>query len=184
MANDMVTPDDLSGLPGAPFTDAEVDAAVQTVRNVAGWHIAPEAEDTVTLDVVRGETVLRLPTRKLVSIQEIRDVDTSTAIDPSRYRVSASFGQVRRKYGFWPCGYGRVEVDMTHGYAEPPADLLALLGRAVLLARSATTESSQLWAGPFRTVSTTGAVSGSDDHPLSADAALERYALWWQPGIA
>lgn len=136
MTNDMVAPESLSDFPGAPFTHGEVDAAVAQVRRAAGWHLAPLREsETVTLDVQDRESWLRLPTRKLVSVDEIRDADDSEVIDSDTYRVSLSLAQVKRSGFYWPCGYGRVEVDMTHGYEHCPEDLLATVALACTLVR-------------------------------------------------
>lgn len=184
MANGMeLEPDDLAHLPGAPFTQGEIDAAVATVQSAAGWHIAPLVEDqTVVLDVVSGESWLRLPTRKLVSVSEVRDTDTDEVIASSRYRVSFDRGQIVRKTGFWPCGYGRVEVDFTHGYATVPADLLTVIGEAAITSRRDQSVRQQE-AGVFSVTYGAGgaAMTGS---PLSSGSAFQRYSLWWQPGIA
>lgn len=131
MTNDLASPEDLAGLPGAPFTDEQVDAAVAAVRRAAQWHIAPEQEDTVTLDVECRESFLRLPTRHLVSVEEIRDLDATEIIDPDDYRVSLNLGQVKRGAAYWPSGYAAVEVDITHGYEETPPDLFAIIASAI-----------------------------------------------------
>lgn len=132
MANDMVSPDDVAYLPGAPFTEAEVDAAVAELRTEAGWHIAPVHVDTgIALDVVCWEPTLRLPTRKLVSLDEVRNADSGAVIAASRYRVSHGFCRVRLKCGFWPDGYEAVEVDMTHGFEEAPKDLLPVVAELI-----------------------------------------------------
>jgi hypothetical protein len=135
VANDLASPADLAGLPGAPFTDAQVDAAVQAVRNAAGWHIAPEREETVVLDVVCAELRLRLPTRKLVSVDEIRDADSDDVIAADTYRVSRALAQVKRNSAWWTSGFEAVEVDMTHGHTTCPADVLAVITNAIGLAR-------------------------------------------------
>lgn len=177
-----LTPTDLTGFPGAPFTQAEVDAAVVTVQNAAKWHIAPEIEDTIVLDVQCLEPVLRLPTRHLVSVDEIRDADSDTVLAAATYRVSApDIGQVRKKFGYWPGGYGRVEVDFTHGFEDVPKDLLGVLAQAAVMSRRDQTAKSQT-AGPF-SVAFDIAFGSTDTNPLSSGAVFTRYALW-QPGIA
>src|SRR5687768_6144896 len=115
MANEMgLQPADLEHLPGAPFSQDEVDAAVDSVRLAAGWHIAPQRSDTIVLDVTHCDSWLRLPTLALASVDAVRDTDTDTVIAADRYRVSRSLAQVRKRSGYWPAGYGRVEVDITH----------------------------------------------------------------------
>ncbi|WP_217901216.1 hypothetical protein [Mycobacterium marinum] len=174
-------PDDMAHLFGAPFTQDQIDSAVTTLVNAAKWHIVPEQEDTVTLDVQCWESLLRLPTRHLVSVDEIRDADTATVIDADRYRVSLDLGQVRHRTSYWPSGYGRVEVDFTHGWDTVPADLLPLLAEAALLSRRDQT-AKQLGAGPMSAAFDIS-LGGSDTNPLSTRAVFDRYRLW-QPGIA
>lgn len=134
MTNDLAAPADLTHLPGAPFTDAEVDAAVASVREAAGWHIAPVRAETATLDVTCYDRWLRLPTRQLVSVTAVRNADTAEVVDPASYRVSRKLAQVKRDR-YWPSGYEAIEVDMTHGYAETPADLFPVIAEAANLAR-------------------------------------------------
>lgn len=170
MANDLISPDDMTYLPGAPFTDEEVDAAVAALRGELGWHIAPEQTDTVLLDVASCDPVLRLPTRHLVSVDEIRNVRAETVIAASSYEVSTNLGRVRR-YA-WPTGYGAVEVDMTHGYESCPAELVPIIGTAIVAGRAAAGgDVKQQTAGPFSVTYTDASMStGQMD-------TLERYSI-------
>jgi hypothetical protein len=136
VTNDLViNPGDLDHLPGAPFSDEETDGAVADVRGAAGWHIAPVKTETVTLDVSWGEPRLRLPTRKLLAVTAIRDTDTASVISSTTYRVSLALAQVKRRSSCWPSGFGRIAVDMQHGYTACPPDLLAVIAEAANLAR-------------------------------------------------
>lgn len=135
MANDLASPSDLVGLSGAPFTDAEVDAAVGDVRRAAGWHIAPEQTDTIQLDVTCYERFLRLPTRKLVAVVEIRKTTDASVIAATTYQTSRKLATVKRTSTVWPEGYEAVEVDMTHGYTETPDDVLSVIAQAAVMAR-------------------------------------------------
>lgn len=144
--NGMVTADDLSFLPGAPFEDSEVDAAVETLRNAVRWHIAPERSETVTLDIPIMQPRLTLMTTHLVSIDEIRA--NGEVVDPADYQVSKTFGRVKRICGYWPAGYGTVEVDMTHGFETVPKDLLNVI--AAIAATSRRDQAvREAVAGPF-----------------------------------
>jgi hypothetical protein len=185
MANDMLNPGDLAYLPGAPFTDAEVDAAVSALRAAAGWHIAPEKAETVALDTYCGDVSLQLPTRLLVSVEAITDVDRDAVVDPARYRVSRARCRVRRRSGVWPEGYERIEVEMTHGYEECPPDLLAVVGQYIIGSRRDPTvqsvsvdDASKAYFNSQASTTTTPAYS------LSASAVLRRYALPELPGVA
>lgn len=169
-------------MPGAPFTQDELDEAVTTVRNAARWHICPARTDTITLDIDHREPTLRLPTKRLVSVDEVRDTDTAAVIDAAHYRVSLKQGDVRKRWGFWPSGYGRIEVDMTHGYDDVPDDLLPVFAQASVVARRDQT-ASRLSAGPFNIELGTGEPDGAACDPLSSAAILDRYT-YWTTGLA
>lgn len=131
MANDLINPDQLNGQPGAPFTQAAVDAAVATLRRMADWHIAPQRTETLTLD--GSETrLLVVPTLRLTSVTAVRDVSGSAPLTLSGWRASQA-GMIRRAAG-WPCGFGVLEVDVVHGYANAPADLLPAIAALCELA--------------------------------------------------
>lgn len=55
----------------------DIDAAVGTVRALAGWHIWPLREDTITVDT-SGDAVIFLPTKHLVSVESVVDRDGAT----------------------------------------------------------------------------------------------------------
>lgn len=130
-----VIPADLAGFPGAPFTQDEIDRAVESVQAVVGWHVFPVLSTTVALDVVRGDDTLRLPTRRLVSVESVTDVDRATVYAPTSYRVSRERGRIRKRGGSWPGGFERVEVEFTHGYETCPLDLLGVIGSYAMAAR-------------------------------------------------
>lgn len=188
MSNDLCSPSDLAHLPGSPFTEAEVDAAVVTVRNAAGWHIAPvrpedesDGLETVILDVECGEQWLRLPTMKLVSVDEIRDLYTESVIDDGLYRVSRDSNRVFRRGGYWPVGVERLEVDFSHGHSVVPADLLPVIAAAVAANRRV--HSLQKTQEPL---SNPDLFFGLDQsgNALSLPRVLERYSLLSVPGMA
>lgn len=145
--NGMVTADDLSFLPGAPFEDSEVDAAVETLRNAVRWHIAPQRSGTVELDISIMQRRLFLPTTCLISIDEIRA--NGEVVSPDDYQVSKTFSRVARTgCAYWPPGYGSVEVDMTHGYDTVPKDLLNAIAAIAATNRRDQTVREAV-AGPF-----------------------------------
>jgi len=135
MPNDLVTASGLAHLPGAPFSDAQVDGAVAALRRYLGWHVAPEREETFVLDTLPMDDVLRLPTRKLVSVVEIRRGDDDSVYPVSTYQVSFLRSRIRRLGTYWPYGYGAVEVDVTHGFESCPLELLAPLGQVIVATR-------------------------------------------------
>lgn len=127
MTNTLVAPSDLSGFPGAPFADGVVDGAVGGLRLVAGWHIAPSVTETLTLDS-DGGTRLILPTLHLTAVTAVRDVSEDAPTEITGYRWSKA-GVLSLLSG-WPCGFQSVEVDIVHGYAECPPELLGSLASA------------------------------------------------------
>lgn len=120
----LVLPSDLDGFPGAPFSNEVTLAASEAVRRECGWHIAPQVTQTLTLDV-SGGPVLILPTLRLVSVSEVRDVTGDAPRVLTGWRMSQA-GMLSRRGG-WPCGFGAVEVDVVHGYDACPPELLPLI---------------------------------------------------------
>lgn len=118
----LVTPEDLADFQGAPFTETAVTAASSQVRRICGWHVAPNIEQTVTLDH-DGAGVLRLPSLHVTGVASVRDVSGSEPRDLTGWRWSSS-GIIE---GHFPRGFRVVEVTFTHGFEEAPADLLPVL---------------------------------------------------------
>lgn len=145
MVNTLVSPTDLTDFPGAPFADALVDAAATEIRNVAGWHIAPEQTDTVTLDGTLQQ-VLVLPTLKIGTVSEVRDVTGDTAEVLTGWEVRRD-SMLYRQVG-WPCRLQSIEVDVTHGHPTIPDDLMDVIAEASDAA-SRSPATSQLSVGSY-----------------------------------
>lgn len=111
---------DLGEFPGAPFSAAVVAAAAGQVRAEAGWHIAPQVAETVEIETGRS-TVALLPSLRVVEVTAVRNAEDGTVLDG--WRLSASSGVLTRKAG-WP---ETIEVDLTHGYAKCPAELVSVV---------------------------------------------------------
>lgn len=125
MSNDFATPGDLDDFPGAPFTDALVDAAVGDVRGEAGWHIAPpRVADEVELDSTGG-VWLFLPSLYVTEVTLVEDISGTAPVQITDYKVKRN-GRLYRAGG-WPVGVSVVRVTMTHGYADTPPELLPVL---------------------------------------------------------
>jgi len=133
VSNDLCSVTDLAYLPGAPFTEAEVDAAVTEIQGAFGWHIAPEADVTQKFTVAPMTRELYLPTKLLVSVNEVR-VD-GTVLPTTDYGVVQQFAKLVKVNGWWPTGFDNIEVDYTHGYEECPRDLLTLIAEAAAIGR-------------------------------------------------
>lgn len=166
MANDLITPDELSGFPGAPFTDAVVDAAVASLRNAAGWHVAPSRTETVTVDSDGGSRLI-LDTLHLTAVAEVRN----TINDPAT-PIEVRWSKAGILAGWFPCGFQSVEVDITHGYDECPPDLVPLIANACQRINTDPTVASQ-GAGPFTV--TYRALDGATQSTV--DPGLARYVI-------
>lgn len=167
---DLISPDELSGYPGAPFDEEIIKDACQSVRAEAGWHIAPTWSDVVLVDS-DGGSLLTLPTLKLVSIESVMDVS-----DPDRSRPITDWrktksGMLYRRAG-WPEGFEAVEVTMTHGYEVCPRDLRSVIAeRAQFAAVNATV--GQESAGSV-------SISYRNEHSqgvMPSDRRIRRYRL-------
>lgn len=160
MANTLASAGDLGDMEGAPFADSVVDSAAAEVRAAAGWHIAPEVDETLTVDS-HGGTTLILPSLMVTAIAEVRHVPTTgdpVVITDYLRRVKST---VLYRHCGWPCGV--IEVDVTHGYSDTPADLLPALAD---VARGRKLKS---WVkGPF---------GETYDSTTAAGSALNRYKL-------
>jgi len=116
----LVKPEDLTGFPGAPFSESAVNAAAMSVRTETGWHIAPQV--TETLEVETGcSRVALLDTMHVVEVIAVRDADNGRELTDWRFSRA---GTLARKAGVWP---EVIEVELTHGYEKCPEDLLPII---------------------------------------------------------
>ena len=119
---DLVSNADLTGFPGAPFSEPVLRAAAESVRDECGWHIAPVVTETIEVEAVGNVAIL--PTLRIVTITEIRDARTGDPI--TGWHVDKRAGVV---HGLPYCR--RIEVDLEHGHEScPPALLPAIADRA------------------------------------------------------
>lgn len=118
---DLVTPADLaayrSGDPAAIV--AQVQAAI---RRYCGWHIAPSVTETVIVDGT-GSRHLWLPTLHATAISEVKS--DGAVMDVLSLDWSAS-GYVESRCDRFSCRPRGVEVTMTHGYVDIPADIVGV----------------------------------------------------------
>ncbi|HEY9310242.1 MAG TPA: hypothetical protein VIP82_20760 [Microbacterium sp.] len=86
-------------------------AAHGSVRRHCGWHVAPLIEETLTLDGSGGRDIL-LPSLRVVEVLSVTNdgVDVTTQVDTSRA------GMLRLPSGCWTDRFGRVTVQLRHGY--------------------------------------------------------------------
>lgn len=157
---------DVADLPGAPFTQRELDIAADLIRGDCGWHIAPVLATSIDLDT-DGASSLLLPTLALREVLSVRDRARVTALDGWQYSTA---GILERPAG-WPRGRRAVTVEFRHGLDEVPLELVSLV------AKLARTGRSDLLPGVRTTAKTVGGVTHptayTDGDPTAA--ALESF---------
>lgn len=174
MANTLAQPVELADFPGAPFTQGVVDSAVGAVRLEAGWHIAPQVTETIKVHG-SGGTMLILPTLRLTTVTEVRDVSGDTPVVLGGWRKSTK-GILTRDAG-WPCGIEVIEVDLTHGYTTTPPELfpvIAYFSKVQQVDPTVSQEALGSWSRTFR-------ASSGDQSGLPL-AVLSRFTV--QTGFA
>lgn len=102
--------------------DRLLAAASDMVRKECGWHIAPPASETFVVDGPGGRTAM-LPTLELTDVVTV--TDAGTVVDPLDLEWSRD-GYLRR-CGCWTTKLRGLSVTATHGYADVPVDLIALV---------------------------------------------------------
>lgn len=103
-------------------TDAErLEQAEALVRGYCGWHIAPPREETVTLRGIR-RAMLFLPSLYVTSVASVTDDGTALTVEDD---YTWSPVGVLTRVGYWSTG--EVVVSFTHGYADPPPEVTAVV---------------------------------------------------------
>ena len=104
----------------ASTVDDRIDEAEAAVRAYCRWHITPVRQDTCTFRRPSSR-VLMLPSLHVVSVDSI--VTDGVLVDPATY-VWTEAGVVAAD---WPCWGVSTTVTFTHGYAQPPAELVGVV---------------------------------------------------------
>lgn len=107
--------------------DTYLAAATDAIRRYCGWHVAPEARETLTV-TGSGRSELNLPSLRIVEVHSVIDGGTSVPVD----QVTSSGGVLTRRAGSWSTG--PVKVDLTHGFTG--ADVASLAMSIAARARS------------------------------------------------
>lgn len=99
-----------------------LNAAHGSVRRFCGWHVAPNLEETITLDGPGGHDLL-VPSLRVTALvaAESDGVDVTDDVDISKS------GLLRRRNGCWTDRLGRVTVTIRHGYDLDEVPELAAL---------------------------------------------------------
>lgn len=140
----------------APSSPALADQAVAYVQAYCGWHVAPEEDETLTLDGPGG-WALTLPSLRVSAIASVTENGTELVAEDD-YTWSASGIIQRRAWagdpevwiaGRWTCNYRAVVVELTHGYEEWPVDLAGVISGITERLTSNPTGLEQITVGPF-----------------------------------
>lgn len=118
----LATVADLVGQRGGPFSEQIVAAESAAMRRLCGWHIAPRATLTVTLDGDGGQ-MLMLPTLRLNAQPQVT-VDGKNVSD---FTWSAR-GMLKREAA-WPDDLGNITVVFDSGYQSCPPELFKVLAQ-------------------------------------------------------
>ena len=159
-----VSVEDLDGLPGSPFTQAAIDAAVGAVRAACGWHIAPVRVSTVT--VVDGSSLVLLPSLRVSAVVAVRDVS-----DPERPRLLSGWRHVDGRLYLRGRPPRFVEVEFVHGFDVFPADLLGTVASLAGVVKQGGRITAESLSG--HSVSIDASVAGS----AVQDPILARYTV-------
>lgn len=151
------------------FSDDAVTAAGEAIRSETGWHIAPTATETLTLDSPGG-SALMLPTLHLLEVTEVRDVSGHDPVVLTGWRKSTS-GFLTLPCGYWPQGPQTVEVDVVHGYDACPLELLPVIARRTRDGLATSAGQVRLGSLSIGTTSVGTTITASDE------AIIRRYSL-------
>ncbi|MEH0147456.1 hypothetical protein V6D40_07265 [Corynebacterium sp. Q4381] len=149
-----------------PVTQADIDLAVETLRDLAGWHIWPVRQETVTVDTA-GDNVIFLPTLRLLQVHALALDGTPVGLDTIEWSESGMV-RLKRRSGR---GFRRATATITHGFDTTP-----LAGVAMHMAARATQPGTNMTVGGI-SVGAPGAMT-----PQSSEwRLLDRYKLGPMP---
>ncbi|MEQ1709453.1 MAG: hypothetical protein ABL864_14090 [Terricaulis sp.] len=169
MTAPLITTDDL----GDTSDDAVLACVLASgiIRSHCGWHIAPSAVETFTLDGP-GTRTLAIPTLHLTAVASV-EIDSVTELD---FTWSAR-GLIRRALAAaWPSTFRSIEVTCTHGHATTPDAVRAV---AISICRRQLANPEQLRQEAVAGYSVT---YGGDAAAALTSAERNILAVWRIPG--
>lgn len=117
----------VNALNGGAFSQSQVDVAAGLLEGYLGWHVAPEVSGTVQV-YNSGSPTLVLPTLTVSEVTSVTALRDDQVVSENSYYLAGGPDDLQlleQRYGCWCRGWYAVEL--THGYATPPKDLLAAL---------------------------------------------------------
>ena len=156
--------------------DLWLKAAQASVRSYCGWHIAPNVEQTLTLDAEGGRTLM-LPSLHVTNVSSIIVDGEDVAGDADWSRT----GMVRLRSGLFPDRFRSVTVTMSSGYEvdEVPDVSSIILKLANRAATGPGVVASQSVNGSSVSYLTAGGAPLSTPLLQIEKDALEPYRLKW-----
>jgi hypothetical protein len=172
-----------------PTPEDRLAQAEAMVRAYCGWHIAPSRDTTAVLDGGGGHTLLL---RSLYVTDVASVTEDGVLLDPATDYTWSEAGILHRLgiayygqsygqpfgYGWWSSTLRGITVEFTHGYAEVPPDVTAVVQAAAQRLTDNPTGLASQTVGPFTEqygTATSGMFASSDM------AVLDRYRLPWGP---
>ena len=112
-------------------TDLDLDAASTVIRGFCRWHIYPVVAESVVVDGVGG-SVLMLPTQHLTAVTAVTETMRGVGQPPVTLNAGdlewSAAGMVwRGDNRCWTTRARGVSITFTHGFVDPPADLVRLV---------------------------------------------------------
>lgn len=139
--------------------------AEQQVRDYCGWHIAPPRTEVLTLDG-SSTSVMLLPTLHLTDLTAA----TEDGVDVDLTTLEWSEAGIVRRWCAWTSKFRGVTVNITHGYANVPADVAGVVRDIATRAKSNGGGLKAKSVGPFSETYATDLLS-------TERAILDRYKL-------
>ncbi|MET9286498.1 hypothetical protein [Nocardia beijingensis] len=110
---------------GTEIEQARLDGVIGDIRDYCGWHIAPAATETITLDGT-GATIVQIPTLQLSAVASV--TENGVVLQVTEYEWSADGTLRRLPLGrCWTNRYRGVVVECTHGFDEVPAAIVSVV---------------------------------------------------------
>lgn len=157
------------------FADTDPDtleAALAMARRYCGWHIAPARTETLVIDG-NGGIEIDLPTLHIIDVTKVTNDQQTLNLDAD-LEWSAR-GILRRRGGLWTRRFRGITVELTHGFAQLPADLAAVM--AALADGGVAGKPTQMTAGPYTVNYGETATAGVTQLTLPHQRILDTYRL-------
>lgn len=170
------TPDDVDTLIASGITtEAALAAAVAEMRRRCGWHVYPLWETHEVTVTATGGRSLCLPTLKLVELHSVTENGHNVDVDSLDWSAD---GIVEKAHGgVWSTRRGGITAVITHGHADAPDLVAAVLDAAAGAAESPVGQGNgRERMGPFEFDGKSG-IAYSAEHLATFDA----YRLPWLP---